>query len=68
MKEPRDENAPEAGHEPPIQVEGGRDDGQSETTPEVVADRETQNDVTYDGWDDRAARDQENLPEDEQQG
>ncbi|HYH45481.1 MAG TPA: hypothetical protein VEG34_07330 [Thermoanaerobaculia bacterium] len=52
----------------PIQVEGGRDDGQLETTPEVEADRETQSEISYDGWDDQTARDQDNLPEDDQQG
>lgn len=54
--------------ESPIQVEGGRDDGQRETTPEVEADRETQSEISYDGWDDESAREQDNLPEDDQQG
>lgn len=53
--------------EPPIQIEGGRDDGRSEITPPVVADRAEQSRIDYSGWDEVAAREQENLPEDEQQ-
>lgn len=52
----------------PIQVEGGRDDGQPEVTPEVQADREAQSEIDYDGWDDETAREQDNMPEDDQQG
>lgn len=56
-----------AGDEVPIQIEDTRDDGRREREPEVVADRGEQTAVEY-RWDDETAREQENLPEDEQQG
>lgn len=62
----RDLDREETGDEVPIQIEDTRDDGRLEREPEVVADRTEQTAVEY-RWDDETAREQENLPEDEQQ-